>query len=271
VNELRDSLSTFSQQLLADIVEHTPAVLGALLLLLVGWVVARLLRALSVRGLKLLDNLLARFTTRPAPAVKRSLHIFADLIFWIVLLLFISAATQVLGLSLFSQWLTRLVEYLPSLAVGLLIIAAGILLSRFAAELVRSASSRMAAPQREALAQLAQGATLVTALLVGADQIGIHITWVAVLAVIVLASLLGGVMLAASLGARGYVENLIGARHLRDAYQVGDCVRVAGHEGRIVDISNTSLLLETHEGRLSLPGRVFNDEAVLLLTRPPGS
>jgi heme exporter protein C len=140
-----------------------------------------------------------------------------------------------------------------------------------AADLVRSTSNRMASPQREALAQLAQGATLVTALLVGADQIGIHITWVAVLAAIALASLLGGVMLAASLGARSYVANLIGARHLRDAYQVGDFVRVAGHEGRIVDISNTSLLLETSEGRLSLPGRVFNDEAVLLLTRPPGS
>ncbi|HUG72149.1 MAG TPA: hypothetical protein VMK82_01880 [Steroidobacteraceae bacterium] len=271
MNDLRESLSTFSQEMLAQIIERTPAVLGALLLLLVGWVVARVLRALSVRGLKLLDVLVGRFTTRPAHSVQRSLRIVADLIFWIVLLLFISAATQVLGLSLFSQWLARLVEYLPSLAVGLLIIAAGILLSRFAADLVRSTSNRMASPQREALAQLAQGATLVTALLVGADQIGIHITWVAVLAAIALASLLGGVMLAASLGARSYVANLIGARHLRDAYQVGDFVRVAGHEGRIVDISNTSLLLETNEGRLSLPGRVFNDEAVLLLTRPPGS
>jgi small-conductance mechanosensitive channel len=271
VNDLRESLSLSSQQILAAIAERTPAVLGAILLLLAGWVVARVLRAVSLRGLKLLDGLFSRFTERPAPSTHRSLQIFADLVFWIVLLLFISAATQLLGLSLFSQWLARLVEYLPSLAVGLLIIAAGVVLSRFAADLVRSASNRMAAPQRESLARLAQGATLVTALLVGADQIGIHITWVAVLAAIVLASLLGGVMLAASLGARSYVENLIGARHLRDAYQVGDCVRVAGHEGRIVDISNTSLLLETSEGRLSLPGRVFNDEAVLLLTKPPGS
>jgi hypothetical protein len=46
---------------------------------------------------------------------------------------------------------------------------------------------------------------------------------------------------------------------------------VARHEARIEENSNTTLLLETSHRRLSQPGRVFNDAAVLLLTRPPGS
>jgi hypothetical protein len=51
--------------------------------------------------------------------------------------------------------------------------------------------------------------------LVGAAQIGIRVTWIVVLVIVVVASVLGGALIAVSLGARSYVSNLIGARHLR--------------------------------------------------------
>jgi small-conductance mechanosensitive channel len=120
----------------------------------------------------------------------------------------------------------------------------------------------------DALARIAQGATLVTAILVGADQIGIKVTWLAILAAIVLATLLGGILIAVSLGARGYVSNLIGAHYLRQAFRIGERVRVAGFEGRIVEVTPTSLVIATGEGRVSLPGRVYHDEPILLLAEP---
>ncbi|MDH5212354.1 MAG: mechanosensitive ion channel, partial [Betaproteobacteria bacterium] len=127
-------------------------------------------------------------------------------------------------------------------------------------------ATRLQPAQRTALARLAQGATLVAAILVGADQIGIRVTWLAILAAVVIASVLGGVTIAVSLGARSYVSNLIGAHYLRQAFQVGQRVRVAGFEGRIVEVSATSLVLEGKEGRIALPGRVYHDEPIVLLT-----
>ena len=112
---------------------------------------------------------------------------------------------------------------------------------------------------------MAQGATLVVALLVGADQIGLKVTWLAILAAVLLASVMGGVMIAVSLGARGYVANLIGAHYLGQALRVGQRVRVAGHEGRIVDVTATSLVLETADGRVLLPGRMYHDEAIVVV------
>jgi small-conductance mechanosensitive channel len=69
-----------------------------------------------------------------------------------------------------------------------------------------------------------------------------------------------------SLGARSYVANLIGAHYLRQAFEVGQRVRVSGFEGRIVEVSATSLVLETQEGRVALPGRVYHDEPIVLLS-----
>lgn len=257
-----------AQELFDKVVAHAPAVLGAVALLAIGWAVARLLRALATRGMLLVEGLIDRATGRPSRlGAGRSTTIFGALVFWVVLLFFITAATQVLGLGTFTAWLSRLLDYLPTLAAGLLIIAAGFVLARFVGDLVHATAAALAAPQRTTLAHLAQGATLLATLLVGADQIGLRVTWVAVLVIVVVAAVLGGVMLTVGLGARSYVSSLIGAHYLRQAVRVGESVRVAGHTGRVLEISATSLVLETEEGRVVLPGRIFHEEAIVMVGR----
>lgn len=249
---------------------HLPQVLGALLLLLVGWLLARLLRLATRRGMALLDSLIARSTARTRWRIGRSGALAGNIVYWIVLLFFLAAATQALGLQTFTDWLARVLEHLPAIGAGLLIILAGYLLSGVVAEVVQAAAGALPAAQRDALARVAQGATLVVALLVGADQIGLKVTWIAIFAALLLAAVFGGVAIAFSLGARGYVANLIGAHHLRQAFQPGQRVRVDGHEGHIVDISATSLVLETPDGRVVLPGRLYNEQAIVLLARRDG-
>ena len=265
-----DSLSKVGIALIERLTAHLPNLIGAVLLLVAGWLLARVLRVFSVRSMQLVDTLIARMTGSTRVRVGRSANVLGTIVYWIVLLFFVSAATQVLGLQTFTEWLARLLDYLPTLAAGVLIIVAGYLLSRFTADMVYATATRLQPAQRTALARLAQGATLVAAILVGADQIGIKVTWIAILAALVIASVLGGVTIAVSLGARGYVANLIGAHYLRQAFQVGQRVRVAGYEGRIADVSVTSLVLETVDGRVAIPGRVYHDEPIELLTVEPG-
>jgi small-conductance mechanosensitive channel len=245
---------------------HLPSLIGALVLLAAGWLLARLLRVLTVRGMHLAETLIERLAGASRLRVGRSANVLGTIVYWVVLLFFVTAATQVLGLQTFTDWLARLLDYLPTLAAGVLIVVAGYLLASFVADLVLATATRLQPAQRTALARLAQGATLVAAILVGADQIGIRVTWLAILAAVIIASVLGGVTIAVSLGARGYVANLIGAHYLRQAFRVGQRVRVAGFEGRIVEVSATSLVLEATEGRVALPGRVYNDEPIVLLT-----
>lgn len=267
MDKLRAAFDQAASVTIDRLLAHLPQLLGALALLLAGWLVARLLRLATRRGVALLDTLLARGSTPSRWRIGRSAVLLGTLVYWVVLLFFIAAATQTLGLQTFTNWLARVLDYLPTVAAGLLIIVAGYLLSGFVAELVEATATALAPPQRTALARVAQGATLVVALLVGADQIGLKVTWIAIFAALVLASVLGGFAVAVSLGARGYVANVIGAHHLRQALQPGQRVRVGGHEGLIVDISATSLVLETADGRVVLPGGLYHDQAIMLLAR----
>lgn len=270
MNSFGDSLGQVaratSERLLADL----PALFGAVLLLLVGWLLARLLRALTRRGVGLLDSLVTRNTATARWRIGRSASLLGNVVFWVVLLFFITAATQTLGLQTFTDWLARLLDQLPTVAAGLLIVVAGYLLSGFVAELVRATATALSPPQRDALARVAQVATLIVALLVGADQIGLKVTWIAILAAVLVGTVMGGVTIAVSLGSRSYVANLIGAFYLRQALQLGQRVRIGAHEGRIVDVTVTSLVLETADGRVLLPGRIYHDEAIVVLARGNG-
>ena len=72
-----------------------PSVVGAVLLLFAGWVLARLLRAVAARGALLIDALLAR-TLAPRTAEKlrmgRSAVVLGAIVYWLVLLFFVAAA-----------------------------------------------------------------------------------------------------------------------------------------------------------------------------------
>jgi small-conductance mechanosensitive channel len=248
---------------------YLPSIAGAFVLLLIGWVVARLLRALAVRAAVVVDRALARLTSTSGNMPRSKLpassaRVLGSLVYWLVLLFFITAATQVLGLDAFTAWLAGVVNYVPTLFSGALIIGAGFLLSRLARDLVVATSQVSGTRQRELLGRTVQAIILVTALLVGADQIGIKVTFLVIVAAVAGGTVAISVALALSLGARSYVANLIGGHHFRHSFSVGQTVRVAGHEGRILDLTPVSVVLETEEGRVTLPAKVFGEEAIVL-------
>lgn len=264
-----EALGNASSQLLQRLGEYLPNVFGAFLLLLIGWFVARLLRAVAARAASLLERGLARVPAGRATAHVRlpgaSAAILGSVVFWVVLLFFLTAATQVLGLAAFTAWLARVVDYLPTLVAGALIVLAGFLVSRLVREVLEAATATAEVKQRQLLARTAQAVILVTAILVGADQIGIKITILVVIAATLAAALVGAVTLALSLGARNYVANLIGGHYLRQTFRVGQKVRVAGFEGKILDLTPTSVVLETTDGRANVPAKVFNEETITVL------
>jgi Mechanosensitive ion channel len=274
MNQLRnlgDALANVGTTLFDRIVALVPSVVGAVLLLLAGWMLAHILRVITRRAALLLDTLLARLAAGTGAErfrLGRASGVLSMIVFWVVLLFFATAATEVLGLQTFTVWLMRLIDYLPTLAAGVLIMIAGYLLSRFAADVVQATATRLEPAQRGVLARITQAAILIGAILVGAEQVGIKVTFLALFAAAVAAAVVGGLAIAVGLGARDHIANLIGAHHLRQAFSVGQTIRVAGHQGRILEVTAAALILETEEGRVTLPGRVYSEQPIALVARP---
>lgn len=272
---MKESASTLEglvagfQSMMAEVLAYLPRVAAAVLILVLGWLMARLLRLVVVRAIGRLDHLWQRLISKRGLEHLQPRHpparIVGELVFWLLMLIFVTLATEILGLGIFGTWLKEIVTYLPLAAAGLLIVLVGFVVSSLARDLVASAADSAGLSHGDLLGRSAQIIILFTAIIIGVDQIGIDIAFLFVVAGIILATMLGGIALAFGLGARTHVSNIIAANQLRQIYQVGDKVQIDDVEGRVTDITVSRVIIETEAGSVDVPAKLF-DEQVTIIT-----
>ena len=265
---LTDSVARVAQTLLA----YLPALLGAIALLLLGWLAARLLRGLSMQ---IATRAMGRLAgTKPIePEVERSQSyrsvptLTARVVYWTVFLFFVAAALEQLGLHAVSNMLALVTAYLPRILFGILIVFVGIWSGAYVRGLIVRAARRAGVAQGALVGRIAQ---LLVALMVGVvaiEEIGIQSAALVTSLAAALAATLGAIGLAFGLGARTTVSNLIAAHYLQDLYRVGDLIRVGELEGRIVEIGRVAVLIESEQGRVTVPAQRFSEDVSVLLRK----
>lgn len=251
------------------LIERVPDFVGAILIVIVGWLVAHLVRA-AIRGLgsRLNRGLQQFLRAERASRLRLSptmLRLLGTALFWIILLLFLTMATDLAGMDGVTEWLRSVLRYLPTLLFGVVIIVAGHLISLLVRDLLLEALASAQVEQREVVARLAQVVTFLTALIIGVHQVGVNVSFVTLVIGVALGSVLLAFSLAFGLGARGLVANLIGTHYLRRQFHPGLRVRVGEVEGDILEINPTNVVLETDSGRAFIPARMFADQVTVLL------
>jgi small-conductance mechanosensitive channel len=253
----------FPTELFEALAAYAPRLLGGLLLILAGWLLAQLLRAAVVRVSRGAVRLLpTRWRSPGGGGVPRVLGIVT---YWVVLLSFIAAATSVWGMTVVADWLDRILAHLPLLAAALLALAVGFYLGQLARDATQHAAAHL--PYRNLLAIAAQVSVWALALVIALDLAGLDITFLVVLAAIIVGAAAGGTALAFGLGARPLVYDLLSVRELRARYRIGDAVRLGEVEGRVVQMTARTVVIETDEGQVGVPGRLFNEQPCVLLVK----
>lgn len=264
-----DAFSTAASRLLTQFIEFLPTLIGAILILVIGWFVARVLRSAVRRFVRWSNGF---FDRRMGPEKAKALrfspavvHLLGNVTFWLIILFAVTLATRILGLIAFSAWLDRVVAYLPTLLAGGLIILAGTVISTLARDLTAAAATSARIVHAEVFARAVQGAILVMALVLGINQIGVDVTLLVTLIAILAAAVAGSMALAFALGARNLVSNLIGSHYLQQHYAPGQMARIGDLEGEILELTAVGVVLATEKGRATIPAKVFNESPTLLL------
>ncbi len=264
------SLSQPLEELARRGLEYLPSVLGAILLLAIGWLIARLLRSWTARSLARLHRLFAGRAVgqelKASGADRVASEAASLIVFWLVFLVFLAAAGEVLGLPVVTTGLSRLAQYLPNILGAVLVVLAGLVL----ANLVRGAVARTAATTKLSyggvLSQSARVIILLVAGVIALDQLGIDSQLLIVSMNILIASVIGGTALAFALGSRATVSNILALHYLTQTYKVGQRIRVGELEGEIVEFKKIGVVLASAEGLVLVPAQEFSEQRSTLLT-----
>ena len=256
---------------LESIVTYLPIVLTAVAVLVIGWLIARLIRSLVRRALESMDWLFARLAPRSAgrseALARATSRAISTVVFWIVLLVFAASALRILGGSLFERWTENLLAYLPSAIGGIIIIVVGFTGGTLVRHVLEQASVGLGVGQSSLLGRLAQAVIVVSCVVIGIDQLGVDVAFLVQLTTVTAAAVFGGIALVFALGTRQHLANLIGAHYARKHYAPGDFVKIGAYQGRIVEIVDGCVFLETDAGDVSVPAQNFSAEAFVKIRK----
>jgi hypothetical protein len=256
---------------LSSIITYLPIVLTAVAVLVVGWLIAHLIRGLVRRALESMDWLFARLAPRSAgrseALARATSRAISTVVFWIVLLVFAASALRILGGSLFQSWTENLLAYLPSAIGGIIIIVVGFTGGTLVRHVLEQASVGLGVGQSSLLGRLAQATIVISCVVIGIDQLGVNVAFLIQLTTVTAAAVFGGIALVFALGTRQHLANLIGAHYARKHYAPGDFVKIGAFQGRIVEIVDGCVFLETDAGDVSVPAHNFSAEAFVKIRK----
>ncbi len=246
-----------------------PRFFGALVVVLVGFVVAKLLDTLLSKLLaKLgLDRLMAgtgltKMLGRVGIQVPVS-SLIGKIVYWFDLLIFLVSAAESLGLDRVSATLDMLALYLPKVLGAALVLLAGVLLAQLLSGIVRGAAEGVGLDYAHGLGRIAQGLVILISISVAIGQLEVKTDLLNNVIAIALISIGLAAALALGLGSRDIAAQIIAGIYVRELYQVGQEVKVGDIEGQIEEIGTVKTILLTDEGDLvSVANRTLLDQRV---------
>jgi len=156
-----------------------PNILGGILVLVVGLILAYWAKYLIVKLLKLvrLEKLtkMAKIDQYLAKAEVRFtfIELLGTLVEWLIILIFFLAFVEILGLSIVSQALLRVIGYLPNVIAAALILAAGYIVAGVADGLVRGFLASFDHAIAKPIGKLARWLILIIVFFAAIDQLQI--------------------------------------------------------------------------------------------------
>jgi len=156
-----------------------PKLIGFLVILLVGWIVASALsRALTWLlkrvGFERMATRIGLTRMEQQMGVRlNTAEILGKVLYWFVFLIFLVSAVDALGLTTVSNILTQVISYIPNVFVAILVLFLGTLVSTFAADLVRGATSSANVGSPTLFANITRYAILGFAALIALEQLQI--------------------------------------------------------------------------------------------------
>lgn len=248
--------------------QFLPDLLLATAQLLLGLAAAWVIRLIIMRFERGLNHLLSTFQL--GNALSETEHnwpiaaIIGNIAFWVTIAFSLVAASKTLQLVFLANWLQELISYLPNLLISAAILFIGHLIGRGLRPLILGYANAQNFQHGSLIAQLVVGLVWVFALILSLSQLGLEFDLLQDIILLAFAAFFGGTALAFGLGAADSVRNIMASHYIRHQYQPGLYVKLDQLEGEILELTPVAVLLDTHDGEVFIPARIFMEQASIV-------
>ena len=177
-------------------------------ILIVGWLVAKVVKAVVTKGLRAIkmDDLSARIELEDILAKGGISYSFSELIgvavYWVGILVTFVVASNAVNLTIVADLLKQVVAYMPLVIAAIFIVILGMFVATLSKNFVQTTASNAGLSQSKFLSRVVEVIVMIFALAITLEQLNIGAKLIELIIGITLASLGLGLALAFGLGCR---------------------------------------------------------------------
>jgi len=186
------------REMLTKIMAYLPVLLGALVILVVGWLVAKAIRRIvdwllkTVRFDMMADKSGISEVLRKGNLKTTAREVVSGLVYWLIMIMVFVMVVNALGLPKASDILASLFAYIPKVIAALFVLVVAMFLANFVSGIVRTAAGNANLPNPDIFAGISRWAIIIFAVTISLGELGIG----TVLVTATFNIILGGIVLA---------------------------------------------------------------------------
>ncbi len=263
-----ERVSQAFNEYLGGILQSLPAIGAGLLLLLVGWGLARLLRLLVDRIFK---------KTGLHGAAERSgvdrvfgrlggiSVVVSTLAYWLVQLFFILASAKVMDLAIITEAIHSFFSYVPVLLTSVGIFVFGVWLGERVQNLATNLSGSVGLIGGRILGRIFFAVIVLFMSITALNMAGVDTTLITSNILLLVGGILVAFSVAYGMASRDILANMLGSYYGKERFKPGMRLRIGADEGVIEKIDSVSIALRTSDRLVLLPTRQLMTERIEVL------
>lgn len=241
-----ESFRVLGQQFVSII----PGIIGAILILLLGWLLARLISAGITRLLslikfdKLAESIQVDQYLQKANIQMPASKLVGKFFYYILLLLIIMTAADSLGWHAVSEEISNLIGILPNLLVAVIFFVVGIHIASFVRDLIRSTTQSLGIGIGKLVSAFVFYLLVAIVTLTALDQAGIDTRVITSNLLLIMGAILAAAAISYGIASKDLLANLLAGFFSRRTFRIGQIIQIDGITGKIVEQTNICIIIQ---------------------------
>lgn len=195
-----------AKTVLAQIGQFLANTLLVIIILIIGWIIAKIIKTIVTKVLRVIDGYSDRIGLDGILAKGGITYSFSELIgaisYWSVLLITIAIAVSAMGLTAAADLLNKIIFYVPNVITAIFIVILGLFMATLLRNIVQTATANAGLSQSKLLSKTVEVIVIVFAVILALEQLNIGFRVTELMLSIILGSLGLGCALAFGLGCK---------------------------------------------------------------------
>jgi len=272
ISQLSSFKLTFLEDIWNQILELMPKLLLGLGFIIIAWIVIKIINFILKKLLKL--SKIDAITTKlnEAKLFGKSDYkvvpseIVLKFVKYIMILIFVVIASEMLGLTIVSEGIGKFIAYLPILISALLIFVIGVYIGSIIKNTIINTFKSLEFSGGNLVSNIVFYAIVIVISITSLNQAGVNTDIITNNLTLILGAILISFTIAFGLGSRDVVLRLLFGFYSRKNFEIGQRVKIKKVEGVIKQIDNLCITIDTNEGIVVVPIKKFVDSEVQIIT-----